>query len=228
MSLRSLFLCIAAIGLLSGSLHADHVIVTGGPALRKWEDLRVPKDRHDRWWANFIRASTIRMDQLINDELPSGKIVWMVYKPGYVDRGKEDGKPYVTWIENLAVKRKARLIWFSSGEEYIRKFNGLAASSVRGYDYFGHSNKHAFMFEYGSDIIAASTAWLHETELNQIRSAVFHPQASCTSWGCHTGQSMSQIWRQTLGVPLRGVKGPTNYTVVGQAKLPLAKGRWTQ
>ena len=38
---------------------------------------------------------------------------------------------------------------------------------------------------------------------------------------------MSEVWEKVLGVPLRGVKGPTNYTVVGQAKLPLAKGSWT-
>ena len=36
-----------------------HVILCGGPALRLWEDLRVEQDQHDRWWGNFIRASTI-------------------------------------------------------------------------------------------------------------------------------------------------------------------------
>lgn len=226
--LYRLLLCLTVLGLLSGDLQADHVIVTGGPALRKWEDLRIPNDRHDRWWANFIRASTIRMDMLIKEPNRNNRIVWMVYKPGYVDRGKEDGKPYVRWIENLATKRKVHLIWFSSADEYLRKFNALPQGSVTAYEYFGHSNKYAFMFEYGSDIIAASTAWLHETELTRKRASVFHPQAACTSWGCHTGESMSQAWKQTLGLPLRGVKGPTNYTVVGQAKLPLAKGSWTQ
>ena len=39
---------------------AEHLILTGGPALRKWENLRVPRDQHDRWWANFVRASTLR------------------------------------------------------------------------------------------------------------------------------------------------------------------------
>ena len=185
MSFRTLILCITAFALLSGSLFADHVIITGGPALRKWEDLRVEKDRHDRWWANFIRASTIRMDMLIKDERPTGRIIWMVYKPGYTDRGKEDGKPYTTWIEGLATKRNATLVWFSSGEEFIRKLNARPNGSVQELEYFGHSNKHAFMFEYGSDIIAASTAWLHEKEINRLRAAIFNPQAVCTSWGCH-------------------------------------------
>lgn len=228
MIIRSLILTFAAAWLLSGSLLADHVIVTGGPALRKWEDLRVKEDRHDRWWANFIRASTIRMDLLAKDSDFKGRIIWMVYKPGYQDRGAEDGKPYTAWIQNLATKRKAKLIWFSSGEDYIRKFNALPKGSVKAYDFFGHSNKYAFMFEYGSDIIAASTAWLHQNELGRIRASVFHPNAVCTSWGCHTGESMSQVWEDVLKVPLHGVKGPTNYSVVGQAKLPLAKGPWSR
>lgn len=219
---------LAAIWLWSGIASADHVIVTGGPALRKWENLRVEKDRHDRWWANFIRASTIRMDQLIVPTRPKGRIIWMVYKPGYRDRGKEDGKAYLTWIQNLATKRKVHLVWFSTGEEFIRKFNQLPQRSVRELEYFGHSNKYSFMFEYGSDIMASSTAWLHQSDLGKMKASVFHPEAICTSWGCHTGQSMSQVWKDVLKVPLRGVKGPTNYTVVGQAKLPLAKGPWSQ
>ena len=42
----------------------EHVILCGGPTLLRWENLRVKNDRHDRWWANFIRASTIRIDEL--------------------------------------------------------------------------------------------------------------------------------------------------------------------
>lgn len=213
---------------LTGSLAAEHVIVTGGPALRKWEDLRTKEMRHDRWWANFVRASTIRIDQLLRDPQADRSIVWMIYRPGYRDRGLEDGKPYLEWIPDLARKRGVELIWFSSGEEFIRKFNQRPAGSVRGFDYFGHSNQYAFMFEYGSEIIASSTAWLHQDELSRIRRSVFHPQAVCTSWGCHTGQSMSQVWKRQLGVPLRGVKGPTNYTSVGRGELPEAKGPWAE
>ena len=226
--MRSLFLALTALGLLSGCLLADHVIVTGGPALRKWEDLRTEKDRHDRWWANFIRASTIRMDMLVKEPSPRDGIIWMVYRPAYRDRGKEDGKPYLEWIQNLASKRGARLIWFSSGEEFIRKFNQLPQRSVSELEYFGHSNKYCFMFEYRSDIIAASTAWLHQNELGKLKPSVFRKDAICTSWGCHTGESMSQVWEDVLKVPLRGVKGPTNYSVVGQAMLPLAKGPWSR
>ncbi len=93
---------------------ADHVIVTGGPALRKWENLRVLPDQHDRWWANFVRASTLRMAEIRQAYGPDAPLVWLVYQPGYQTRGREDGKPYTTWISQLAAERHATLVWFSS------------------------------------------------------------------------------------------------------------------
>jgi hypothetical protein len=29
-----------------------------------------------------------------------------------------------------------------------------------------------------------------------------------------------------MGMPLEGARGPTNYVVVGQGKLPVVSGRW--
>ena len=52
------------LALVTSSLAYEHVILTGGTALRKWENYRVEGDRHDKWWANFIRASTLQMDIL--------------------------------------------------------------------------------------------------------------------------------------------------------------------
>ena len=94
--------------LLSAWSRADHVIVTGGPALRKWENLRVQQDQHDRWWANFVRASTLRMAEIRKAYGPDAAIVWMVYQPGYQTRGREDGKPYTSWIAELAAKRASQ------------------------------------------------------------------------------------------------------------------------
>lgn len=207
---------------------ADHVIVTGGPALRKWEDLRVPKDQHDRWWANFVRASTLRMVEIRQAYGSDAPLVWMVHRPGYQARGREDGKPYTQWITDLATKRRATLIWFDSGGDFLRALNSRPRGSVQTFDFFGHSNRHAFMFDYGSDIMAASTAWLHERDLPRIKGSIFRRNAYCKSWGCHTGESMSEAWKRATGVPLEGAKGPTDYTVVGQGHLPRVKGSWAR
>jgi hypothetical protein len=217
-----------ALSLFLPLAQADHVIVTGGPALRQWENLRVPQDQHDRWWANFVRASTLRMAEIRQTHGVSAPLVWFVYRPGYAARGREDGKPYTTWIGEQASKRNATLVWFDSGPGFIRALNSRPRGSIRTFDFFGHSNRHAFMFDYGCEIMAVSNAWLHENELNRIKRAVFSRDAYCKSWGCHTGESMTQKWKSALGIPLEGAKGPTNYTVVGQGRLPVSNGRWVR
>ncbi len=207
---------------------ADHVIVTGGPALRKWENLRVPRDQHDRWWANFVRASTLRMAEVRKAYGPDAPLVWMVFQPGYQTRGREDGKPYTQWIASLAAERRAKLIWFNSSGGFIQALNSRPRGSIKTFDFFGHSNRHAFMFDYGNDIMAVSTAWLHERDLPRIKSSIFDRNAYCKSWGCHTGESMSAVWKRSVGVSLEGARGPTNYVVVGQGKMPAVSGSWAR
>jgi len=214
--------------LLSTWCPADHVIVAGGPALRKWENYRVKDDQHDRWWANFIRASTLRMVEIRKAYGSDAKIVWIVYQPGYIARGREDGKPYTTWIAEQAAKRRVSLIWFNSTGSFIQTLNNRPRGSVQTFDFFGHSNRYAFMFEYGSDIIAVSTAALHENDLSRIKAGIFDRNAYCKSWGCHTGESMSAVWKKSLGIALEGARGPTTYTVVGQGKMPAVKGSWVR
>ena len=59
-----LFLALALLLGGTGLSRAVHVVMCGGPALRQWEGLRIQPDRHDNWWANFVRASTIRIAQI--------------------------------------------------------------------------------------------------------------------------------------------------------------------
>lgn len=214
--------------LLSSLCHADHVIVTGGPALRKWENYRVQEDQHDRWWANFVRASTLRIAEIRKAYGPDAPIIWMVYQPGYQARGREDGKPYTSWIAEQASKRRATLIWFNGGGNFIQQLNSRPRGSVNSFDFFGHSNRHAFMFDYGSDIMAVSTAWLHERDLPRIKSSIFDRNAYCKSWGCHTGESMSAVWKSSTGIALEGARGPTVYNNVGQGQMPIVRGSWVR
>ena len=159
---------------------------------------------------------------------PQAAITWMVYQPGYLARGREDGKPYTTWIAEQAAKRRVTLIWFNSGGNFIQTLNSRPRGSVETFDFFGHSNRYAFMFDYCNDVMAVSTAWLHEKDLPRIKSSVFASNAYCKSWGCHTGESMSAIWKSSLGVALEGAKGPTSYTQVGSGTLPVVHGSWVR
>ncbi len=205
---------------------SEHVILAGGPALRKWEDLRVERDRHDRWWANFIRASTMRMDNIRAAYGPSSKLIWLVHRRGYVARAREDGNPYTTWITEQAAKRGAKLIWVESGASVIRAINSRPARSITTFDFFGHSNKHCFLLDYSSEIIGACTAWLHEKDLYQIKASVFSSQAICKSWGCHSGESMNVYWRAATGREIIGAHGKTDYAALSKGKMPAINGSW--
>ncbi|MBN8460769.1 MAG: hypothetical protein J0M04_23300 [Verrucomicrobia bacterium] len=217
-----IWLLIANIGL------AEHVVVTGGPALRRWENLRVKEDQHDRWWANFVRASTLRMEEIRTAYGADAPVVWIVYRPGYETRGREDGKPYATWITQVAAKYRANLIWVRNGGELIQAINSRPRGSVQTFDYFGHSNRYCFMLDYGNEIMAVSMAWLHERDLGRIKSSVFGRNAYCKSWGCHTGESMSAAWKRAIGIPLEGANGATNYQTVSFGKLPSVSGSWVR
>lgn len=205
-----------------------HVILCGGPALRKWEDLRVEREQHDRWWANFIRASTLRMAEIRRAYGSNAAITWIVYRPGYVARGSEDGKPYTTWIAQQAEKRRVNLVWVSSGSGAINAINNQPGKSVITFDFFGHSNKHCFLLDYSAEIMGASKAWIHEKDLVRLRSGVFARNANCQSWGCHTGESMSAYWKRATGQAMLGARGKTNYEPVGHGHMPSLAGTWTR
>jgi len=205
-----------------------HFILTGGPALRQWENLRIENNRHDRWWANFIRASTLRMVELRQAYGKESKIVWAVYKDGYTKRGKEDSKPYTTWIENLAKKRNVKLIWFKSGDQAINAINSQPRSSITTFDFFGHSNRYCFMLDYSSKISSASKAWIHQQDLYKIKKYAFKDNCISQSWGCYTGESMSEVWRRRIGHTLVGAQGKTDYVPVGKGKMPAINGTWVR
>jgi hypothetical protein len=221
---RTLLILLA---LLTTASAYEHVILTGGPALRRLENYRVANDRHDRWWANFVRAATMQMD-IIRTEYGAGdSITWYVYKRGYDMRGSEDGKPYTTWIREQATKRGAKLVWISSGSQFISKMNALPAGRTKTFNYFGHSNKHCFLLDYSSQVLGASAAWLHENQLSSLSSRPFAKSAICKSWGCYTGESMSKYWRQATGLKLIGAKGKTDYAALSFGRMPDINGRWT-
>lgn len=209
-----------------GGLRAEQVLISGGPTLSKFEGMRVPEDQHDRWWGNFIRAATIRMDQIRKDEGPTAAIVWIVFRPAYVTRGREDVKPYLSWISEQASKRNVTLKWVDTRDQLISAINGRGRRSITRLEYYGHSNKYAFMLDYSNDVMGACTEVLHERDLSRIKKSVFASGAWCKSYGCHTGQSMTAVWKRALGVPLEGARGKTLYTEVGIGVMPKGFGGW--
>jgi len=214
---------------------SEFIIVSGGPALRKWEDLRIARDQHDRWWGNFVRSARIRIQQIRRAHGPAARITWLVYRPSYEMRVPEDAARQaeqpaaMSKIESVRDAYNLKMIYFSSGDDLIAYLNSRAARSVVNFEYFGHSNRHCFMFDYSAEISGASIAFLHESQLRRLRGRVFSPNATIRSWGCHTAESFSKHWKKAVGVPMEGAVGKTDYSVINDhVSLPRVNGRWVR
>ena len=192
----------------------EYLIVSGGPALRKWEDLRRNGEQHDRFWGNFIRTARSRIEELQKAQ-PGINITWLVYLDSYERRNVEDKRSVTALIESVRDKYKVKLVWFHTGDDvinYINSGSNRSRNKISGFEYFGHSNKFCFMFDYSSDVYGVSTSWLHQRDLRRIRSSAFAQNAYCQSWGCHTGEAMSAEWKKATGLWMIGADGKTDYT----------------
>ena len=216
---------------LTGILHAqenfhkEYIVITGGPSLIEWEKFK--KVPHDHWWANFAHASRIRLDELRQQFGPEARITWLVYKPSYVRRStRQEKRDLVTDLSSIQKKTGANLIFFNSQKQLIDYLNaGKPRDQVK-------IAECCFMFDYSNEIDSGSKVWLHETELKQIDRKAFAPRAFIKSWGCHTGESMSALWRRATGQRMIGAIGSTDYSgsdVPGwHPTLGSSTGRWVQ
>lgn len=201
---------------------SEYVLLVGGPSLMVWEKYK--QQPHDHWWANFIRAARIRTEQIRAQAGPDAKITWLVYRQGYKDRGVQEKQDLFGFIDSVRDKFNLNLVYFSNGTDVINYLNnGQPRDSLKiaDFEYFGHSNRACFMFDYSSNIESACKSWLHEDELKKINGRVFARGAFAKSWGCHTGESMSKKWYAATGIPMWGVIGKTQYMM---DELPVTVG----
>jgi hypothetical protein len=213
----------------------EYVISSGGPALRGWEEYRAPGDQHDRYWGNFIRAARIRIDQLRAQHGPAMSITWLVYRPAYETRQREDAVKRPQYlcttaeVTTLAAERGVRLLWFNNTNFLISYLNNRGGRKLSGFEFYGHSNKYCFLFDYSNDILGVSSCYLHCTDLRRLHRGLFTPDAIIHSYGCHTGEYMSRIWKQQTGMPMIGAIGKTDYSAIkDNVTLPAVSGRWSR
>ena len=207
----------------------EHIIVSGGVSLMKWEKYK--REPHDRWWLNFIRSARLRVQEIHAEFGPQAQVTWLVFAPSYRTRMREEPEPMVEIIKSVRDAYKVDLVYFDEGRDVVDYLNNGKPRNrvkIQTFDYFGHSNKACFMFDYSNEIDSASKQWLHEDELHRIRRGIFARNAEVVSWGCHTGESFSQKWRRATGVPMRGAVGKTQYMTHELPVLSSPRGRWEQ
>ncbi|MFA7233180.1 MAG: hypothetical protein WC076_03620 [Terrimicrobiaceae bacterium] len=211
---RMLLLLLLAGTLTAGAaVQKEYILVSGGPSLIEWEKFKAAP--HDRWWGNFIRAARVRIEEIRKQQGPEALITWLVYKPGYVRRAvRQDKADLIGNILSVRDKYHVNLVWIASGDDVINYLNaGHPRSEVKiaDFEFYGHSNRACFMFDYSNEIDSGSKSWLHEKELSRIRRGLFTRDALIKSWSCHTGESMSKFWRAATGKKMIGAIGKTDY-----------------
>ena len=208
----------------------DVVLISGGPALRSFEKYK--KASHDKYWGNFIDSALTRAEELKKDLKPGDEIVWLVFRPSYVSRTTEDQADYLRLIEERGAKVGLTPIYFDNKTQLftlLRRDGSAEKPKISRLEYFGHSNKKCWMFDYSNRVDGGALEPLvvHVDDLNRISGSSFTPNAECVSYGCHSGEEFSQRWRMVVGRPMVGAVGKTDYSDGGMPKLSNGKeGSW--
>ena len=129
---------------------------------------------------NRYRASSRRIRR--SPGLFTSRATWTVPTQEHQD--------LISLIGTIRDKFNINLVWFGPGREVIDYLNhGQPRDQVKvtGFEYFGHSNRACFMFDYSNNIDSATKSWLHENDLKQNQSSCLR------SWRL----------RQELGLPHR-------------------------
>jgi hypothetical protein len=223
------FVLLLALGVVARAQDTEWIVLTGGPALRFMEHGKAAS--HDIYWFNFVDASVIRLQQLKAVATPQVLVTWLVYKPAYAARSQELGLDLVSQIEAKARQLGVRLVWFDGKDQLISYLNrGLDRDKIKiaSFDYFGHSNKACFLFDYSNTIDTMSIAFLHVKDLRRIDTDDFSRNAMCKSWGCHSGEMYSQWWKSHFDLAMIGAIGKTDFAHGGLPALSTAEGKWSQ
>jgi hypothetical protein len=205
----------------------EWIILVGGPSLKEWEQYKAQP--HDHWWANFVRAARLRTEQLRDGLGPDAPITWLVYKQGYVDRAAQEKQDLIGLIGTVRDKFNTKLVWIRNGDDVINYLNNgqdRRRLKVAGFEYFGHSNRACFMFDYSSNVDSASKSFLHESQLRQIHGNIFAKNAYVQSWGCHTGEEMSAWFYRGTGIKMIGALGKTQFMMEELPILTSQGGKW--
>ncbi len=208
--------------------NGEYILISGGVSLNVWEHWKAAP--HDKWELNFVRAARIRIQQL-QTENPGAQVTWLVYRPAYVSRSRQDGRDLFGIINSVRDAFKVKLVYFDRTQQLLDYLNsGRPRDSVKivGLEYFGHSNKACFLFDYSNNIDSASKVWLHEDDLGKINRNDFSPNAYVKSWGCHTGESMSKKFRSATGITMIGARGKTEYQTDELPIISTIGGTWSR
>jgi hypothetical protein len=168
---------------------------------------------------------------------PAATVTMLIYLDGYRSRSAQEKRDLIPLIYSVRDAYKLDLVPIENGEDVVRYLNaGKPRQQIKIADleYFGHSNQDAFMLDYSNQVGNSSKSWLHENQLAEVHRGIFASGAYVKSWGCYTGEGMSQKFRAATGVSMIGAVGKVDYSNREDALngivpvLSSVGGRWTR
>jgi len=209
----------------------EHIFVCGGPALHYFEKWK--PSSHDKYWGNFIDAGLARYPQIKSEIKEGDFLTWLVFRPSYITRSREENSDLLEAVKAKVATTGGRLLWFDSKDQLINYLNsGQDRDKIKiaRFEFFGHSNMRCFMFSYSNHIDGAAPDYmiLHLDDLKRIKYSSFAENSYNRSWGCHSGEEYSQVWKRTIHSPMIGAIGKTDYSNGGLPILSTPEGKWSQ
>jgi hypothetical protein len=215
----------------------EYILLCGGPSLHLWEQYR--EQPHDNYWGCFVRAARTRIQELkpVIKDNPATTVTMLIYLDGYRSRSAQEKRDLIPLIYSVRDAYQLNLVPIENGQDVIRYLNnGKPRQQIKiaDFEYFGHSNQDCFMLDYSNQVGNSSKSWLHENQLVELHRGIFAPGAYVKSWGCYTGEGMSQKFRAATGVPMIGAVGKVDYSNREDALngivpvLSSVGGRWTR
>ncbi|MEM9444136.1 MAG: hypothetical protein AAGA18_02175 [Verrucomicrobiota bacterium] len=209
----------------------EHIIVSGGPALRYFEKYK-KENTHDRYWGNFIDAPIARLPQIRAQMQPNDQLTWLVFRPAYITRGLENQSDLISAVKKKLSDQGMKPYWFNSRKElihYLNKGVNRKELPIARVEYFGHSNKRTWMFDYSNNLdgAVAEPLLLHISHIKEIKRSAFAEDAISKSWGCHSGEAFTLAWQKHTKTPMKGAVGKTDYSNGGIPFISTPEGYWT-
>lgn len=148
-----LVLTLGTVLTMSHTFANDIVLISGGPALRSHE--RFKPNTHDRYWANFVDSALARVKELREEFGPDDRVTWLVFRPGYVRRGAEEKQDYLKILEERGQRHGLTPIYFDDKDQLfrlLRRDGSPERPKIARLEYYGHSNKKCWMFDYSNRV----------------------------------------------------------------------------
>lgn len=200
----------------------DGLVICGGPALKKWDDLRPTHERCLLPPRCFVNAAAYDAGKLSSQK--DANVTFLVYRDSFLRRSLDEKVTYTQEIEVFIAKHKnLKLVWFRSGQELSNYLSSI--TPVDFVYYYGYATPNVLVFDYESEISRGSTAWLSIDAFFQAAKGALKEKGVCQLFPAFTGWNadftgVAQKAKKELGRKLVVPTVQLSYSTDSEAKEP--------